>query len=153
MSTRGCPPFWRAFALVARAEGLLIRRLTRLTGVSVRSLLPLPKRMPRGFSFHSLSAQLRPSAVVPDWSRERCTEWWQPSRRLLRAIRDYTTARLRGGFVGFVYAKLAAVRHRFWSIVCGADIPLNTRGIAGGLILPHPNGVVIHPEAVYRYAY
>ena len=110
-------------------------------------MLPLPKRMPRGFSFHSLSAQLRPSAVVPDWSRERCTEWWQPSRRLLRAIRDYTTARLRGGFVGFVYAKLAVVRHRFWSIVCGADIPLNTRGIAGGLILPHPNGVVIHPEA------
>lgn len=42
--------------------------------------------------------------------------------------------------------KSAVVRHRFWSIVTGADIPLNSN-IGGGLLLPHPNGVVIHPEA------
>lgn len=28
-----------------------------------------------------------------------------------------------------------------------ADIPLNTQ-IGGGLMLPHPNGVVIHPKSV-----
>ena len=38
------------------------------------------------------------------------------------------------------------LRHRFWSAVSGADIPLNAR-LDGGLMLPHPNGVVIHPDA------
>ncbi len=28
----------------------------------------------------------------------------------------------------------------------GADIPLNCK-LGGGLLLPHPNGIVIHPEA------
>ena len=31
-------------------------------------------------------------------------------------------------------------------MVSGADIPLNCQ-IGGGLLLPHPNGVVIHPDA------
>jgi serine O-acetyltransferase len=44
-------------------------------------------------------------------------------------------------------AKHAVLRHRFWSAVCGCDIPLNSR-LGGGLALPHPNGVVIHPDAV-----
>ncbi|MCP3730820.1 hypothetical protein M9978_10300 [Sphingomonas sp. MG17] len=41
---------------------------------------------------------------------------------------------------------LAKWRHRFWSIVTGADIPIDCR-IEGGLLLPHPNGVVIAPDA------
>ena len=41
--------------------------------------------------------------------------------------------------------KLAVLQHRFWSAVTGADIPLNTK-IGEGLNLPHPNGVVIHPD-------
>jgi serine O-acetyltransferase len=32
-------------------------------------------------------------------------------------------------------------------MVTGADIPLNCR-IGGGLLMPHPNGIVIHPNAV-----
>jgi serine O-acetyltransferase len=40
---------------------------------------------------------------------------------------------------------LATLRHRFWSAITGADIPLGSR-IGGGLLLPHPQGVVIHPE-------
>jgi serine O-acetyltransferase len=39
------------------------------------------------------------------------------------------------------------LRHRFWQAISGADIPVTTR-IGGGLLLPHPNGVVIHPDAV-----
>lgn len=73
--------------------------------------------------------------------------WWDPSRRLLQALRDYARAQQRGGLVGFVLMKLAVFRHRFWSVVTGADIPLNAGGIGGGLLLPHPNGVVIHPDA------
>jgi serine O-acetyltransferase len=42
---------------------------------------------------------------------------------------------------------LAVLRHRFWSVVTGADIPLNCR-LGGGLLLTHPNGIVIHPDAV-----
>lgn len=89
----------------------------------------------------------RHSAVVPDWSREQCEKFWQPSRKLLRALRDYTEARERGGIRGTIHAKVAAARHRFWSVIAGADIPLNAKTIAGGLLLPHPNGVVIHPQA------
>ena len=42
---------------------------------------------------------------------------------------------------------ILVLSHRFWSAVCGADIPLNTQ-LGGGLILTHPNGIVIHPDAV-----
>ena len=42
--------------------------------------------------------------------------------------------------------QVAVLRHRFWSIVTGADIPLGCC-IGGGLLLPHPNGVVVHGDA------
>ncbi|MGE4504711.1 MAG: serine O-acetyltransferase [Desulfovibrionaceae bacterium] len=38
-------------------------------------------------------------------------------------------------------------RHRFWSAICGADIPFN-ENIGPGLAMPHPNGVVIHSNAI-----
>ncbi len=87
------------------------------------------------------------SAEFPDWSREelRCCEW-DPGKRLLRTIRVYQRARERGGLLGTLVAKLAVLHHRFWSAVSGADIPLNCR-IDGGLLIPHPNGIVVHPEA------
>jgi serine O-acetyltransferase len=31
-------------------------------------------------------------------------------------------------------------------VVTGADIPITCR-IGGGLLIPHPNGIVIHPDA------
>lgn len=79
------------------------------------------------------------SATEPDWSRETVTRFWDPARKLLKSIRDYQSAR-------GLKRKYAILRHRFWSVVTGADIPLTTT-IGGGLILPHPNGVVIHPDA------
>jgi len=85
------------------------------------------------------------SLSIPDWSRERCRRFWDPSRQLLKSIRDYQRGRSRG-LRGILPAKLAVLRHRFWSLVTGADIPLNTWALGGGLVLPHPNGVVIHPE-------
>jgi serine O-acetyltransferase len=41
---------------------------------------------------------------------------------------------------------MTVLRHRFWSAITGAEISLGTR-IGGGLLLPHPNGIVIHPDA------
>jgi serine O-acetyltransferase len=79
------------------------------------------------------------SATEPDWSRERREHGWEPSKALLKCIRDYQRA--NGSGLG---AKLAVLRHRFWSVVTGADIPINSK-IGGGLLIPHPNGIVIFP--------
>ena len=81
------------------------------------------------------------SATEPDWSRERAEHSWEPGKALLKSIRDYQ----RANGSGFA-AKLAVLRHRFWSAVTGADIPLNSR-IGGGLLIPHPNGIVVYPGA------
>ncbi|GGB37172.1 hypothetical protein GCM10011380_28230 [Sphingomonas metalli] len=86
-------------------------------------------------------------ATVPDWSREtkRFGQWY-PSRSLLAAIRAWHAARARRGPLAYLRERLAVQRHRFWSIVTGADIPIDSV-IGGGLLLPHPNGIVIHPAA------
>ena len=85
------------------------------------------------------------SAEHPDWSRE-AQSGWCPSRALLATIRRYQRLPDRRGPINKALRNLLVIRHRFWSAVTGADIPLNAR-IAGGLLLPHPNGVVIHPDA------
>lgn len=72
---------------------------------------------------------------------------WSPARSLLASIRCYQRHQGRRVPHAWLLAKWAVLRHRFWSVVCGADIPLNTT-LGGGLLLPHPNGVVIHPAAV-----
>ena len=87
------------------------------------------------------------SATAPDWSRERCTCCcWEPSRRLLRSIRRYQYWKGRLGPIGFLISRINVLKHRFWSVVTGAEIPLNSQ-IAGGLAIPHPNGIVINPGA------
>jgi serine O-acetyltransferase len=86
------------------------------------------------------------SAEVPDWTRERPQQFWDPGRKLLLAIRRYQHWRRRAGVVAGSFCKLLVLRHRFWSVVTGADIPL-TCEIGGGLLIPHPNGIVIHPDA------
>ncbi len=83
----------------------------------------------------------------PDWSREVPARFWDPPRRLLRAIRAHQRAAARGGLAAAIARRRWTLSWRFWSAVTGADIPLNAR-LGGGLLLPHPNGVVIHPDAV-----
>jgi serine O-acetyltransferase len=86
------------------------------------------------------------SAEVPDWSREaRVLGAWQPSHALIASIRAWHKARGKDRLDQVLQRRLAVLRHRFWSLVTGADIPLKCR-IEGGLLLPHPNGIVIHPE-------
>lgn len=86
------------------------------------------------------------SASIPDWQREKTHRWWDPSRRLLKSIRKYQKWRSRGGLLGRLFSLYNVFRHRFWSVVTAADIPLNCN-LGGGLLLPHPTGVVVHPEA------
>lgn len=88
------------------------------------------------------------SATEPDWSRERPVRGrYEPAKRLLATIRRYQRLRANGGIAARLIRPLVVLQHRFWSAVSGADIPLNSR-IEGGLLMPHPNGIVIHPEAV-----
>lgn len=86
------------------------------------------------------------SATEPDWSREQVRCWWDPARQLLRSIRRYQFWRQRG-WLGDVISKYYVLSYRFWSVVTGADIPMNAQ-LGGGLLLVHPNGIVIHPNAV-----
>lgn len=91
----------------------------------------------------------RPSSdpAQPDWGRETpMAGVWSPARSLMAALRSHQFHRERRGPVHRVLRQLATLRHRFWSAVTGADIPLNCQ-IGGGLLLPHPNGIVIHPQA------
>lgn len=83
---------------------------------------------------------------TPDWSREAPRTFWDPCRKLLKSVRTYQRW---GGTspIARIVRVISVVRHRFWSAVTGADIPLNSN-IGGGLMIPHPNGIVIHPSAV-----
>jgi serine O-acetyltransferase len=86
------------------------------------------------------------SAEIADWSRETPQQFWDPGRKLLLTIRRYQYWQRRGGFLAGFLCRWLVIRHRFWSVVTGADIPLNCQ-IGGGLLIPHPNGIVIHPDA------
>jgi serine O-acetyltransferase len=86
------------------------------------------------------------SAQVPDWSREAPRQFWDPGRKLLLAIRDYQRWSSRRGFLSMLACKWSVLRHRLWSVVTGADIPICCK-LGGGLLIPHPNGIVIHPAA------
>lgn len=85
-------------------------------------------------------------ATVPDWSREQPRRFWDPSRKLLGSIRCYQKHAGQWNPFSQICRRLAVLRHRFWSMVTGADIPINAL-IEGGLLIPHPNGIVIHPAA------
>jgi serine O-acetyltransferase len=87
------------------------------------------------------------SATVPDWSREYKPFYqWAPSKSLIASIRCYQSITNIKNPIKFIIKKFAVLRHRFWSVVTGADIPLNCN-IGGGLMIPHPNGIVIHSSA------
>lgn len=88
----------------------------------------------------------RVSATTPDWSREAKRFWsWVPSRSLLASIRAYQRHRNSKNPLRIGLRMGAVLRHRFWSVVTGADIPVTCQ-IGGGLCIPHPNGIVIHPR-------
>jgi serine O-acetyltransferase len=85
------------------------------------------------------------SDITPDWQREKPLRFWDPGRKLLKSIRQYQKWHEKRGVFALMACKICVFRHRFWSVVCGADIPLNCK-IGGGLCIPHPNGIVIHPN-------
>jgi serine O-acetyltransferase len=83
------------------------------------------------------------SPTTPDWSRERPSRWFDPSRRFLAMHRKLDRYGTRKG----LGQKLTLLRYRFWSVIGQIDIQAGTQ-IGGGLLMPHPNGIVIHPRCV-----
>jgi serine O-acetyltransferase len=87
------------------------------------------------------------SAEVPDWTRESKLFWqWDPGKSLLASIRSYQRNERRRSPIGSFMRKQAVLRHRIWSVICGAEIPINCQ-IGGGLNMPHPNGIIINSKA------
>jgi serine O-acetyltransferase len=86
------------------------------------------------------------SAEIPDWSREKPRRFWDPGRKLLLVIRRYQYWHSRRDPFSICTSKFLVLRYHFWTAVTGAEIPLNC-DIGGGLLIPHPNGIVIHPGA------
>jgi serine O-acetyltransferase len=84
----------------------------------------------------------------PDWSRERKAHLeWAPGKSLLAALRSVHRWRRSCGPLAPIMLFWAKRRVQYWSVVAGADIStLATLG--GGLMLPHPNGVVFHRDVV-----
>ncbi len=85
------------------------------------------------------------SATEPDWSRETPRRYWDPARRLLRTLRRHETASRQSGPLAGLARRWWSLQHRFWSVITQTEIAPGTR-IGGGLRLPHPNGIVIHPQ-------
>lgn len=87
------------------------------------------------------------SHIVPDRTREEVRKFWDPSRQLLKMLRIYEGSFIVGGIAGWIARKYCSLAYKFWTVITGADIPINCKGIGGGLLMPHPNGIVIHPDA------
>lgn len=84
--------------------------------------------------------------IDADWQREHPEHFWQPGKQLLKALRSYQRLAAKPGIFYQLAKRYYVLSHRFWSVITGADIPLNCQ-IGGGLLIPHPNGIVIHPQA------
>lgn len=89
---------------------------------------------------------LNVSATEPDWSRETVQRFWDPGKKLLRSVRRYQAAKARGGLLGRVAAKRWALSHLLWSTITQSEIHLHMK-IGGGLRLPHPTGIIVHPKS------
>ena len=95
----------------------------------------------------NINTKLDISATEPDWSREKKLRWWHPSAQLLKAFRNYQNCQKNGSILVKISSIWYVINYRFWSVVTSTDIPINAQ-IQGGLLLPHPNGIVIHPAAL-----
>ncbi len=75
------------------------------------------------------------SATKPDWTREKKRFFsWSPSRSLLASIRRYQAAERKCVILRGMIKLSCVLKHRFWSVVTGADIPLNCT-IGGGVVI------------------
>lgn len=92
-----------------------------------------------------METDLNVSAETPDWTRETIRHSRDSGPKLIRAVRRYQLAVARGGIVGRITAKYWVIVHSFWSFMTQSEIHLHME-IGGGLRLPHPTGIIVHPD-------
>ncbi|GAA6207069.1 hypothetical protein NBRC116601_03620 [Cognatishimia sp. WU-CL00825] len=92
-----------------------------------------------------MSETVEISAEIPDWNREAVRCFWDPGPKLIRSIRRYQDAKSRSGIWGQITSKYWVLVHRFWSVITQSEIHLHME-IGGGLMLPHPTGIILHPD-------
>jgi serine O-acetyltransferase len=66
---------------------------------------------------------------------------------LVRSIYAYQHYKARGDIVAKIMRRYSRLRHLFWSVITASDINPNVT-VGRGLMLPHPNGVIVHGESV-----
>ncbi len=69
------------------------------------------------------------------------------SEKLIASIHQYQKHRSSRGPFGRVLCRVGKLRHVFWTLVTASDINRSAQ-IAKGVRFPHPNGVVVHKDAV-----
>ena len=66
---------------------------------------------------------------------------------LIKSTRDFRRHSVGKGLGSIVLRKIARFRQRFWSVITHSDI-VPGADLGEGLKLPHPNGIVIHQDAI-----
>lgn len=83
-----------------------------------------------------------------NWEKERKSLFeWSPSKALIKSYRQYNKICKLDNIFLFPIRQVLKWKFRFWSAFTGSDIHPSAT-IAGGLVLPHPTGVVIHRNAI-----
>ena len=70
-----------------------------------------------------------------------------PTAALIKSTQDFHRHSIKSDLISAALKQVARVRQRFWSAITHSDIGLGAN-LGAGLNLPHPNGVIIHEEAV-----
>ena len=93
-------------------------------------------------------ANVRVSAFAPDWTREKPRRCLDAGHRALGHLRQYQRRKHTSddGWWPRMRLSLHATLYSIWSMIAGMEISLACQ-IDGGLFIPHPNGIVIHPQA------
>src|SRR5664280_1092695 len=75
------------------------------------------------------------------------TTFWNAGSALIKSIHDYQKYKSRRGIPATILRKYSRTRHLFWSVITGSDIDPNAI-LGDRLKLPHPNGFVVHQDAL-----
>ena len=89
-----------------------------------------------------LNGVIRSSATNPDWDREKPTQFWDPSKKVIRSIRRYCYWNSRPGSLPKLIKRYWVLQHRFWCAVAGCEIRIDSPNLGGGFAMPHPGGVL-----------
>ena len=118
--------------------------MSQLTAREVNQVAPATDLMLPGCVS---TANTSPSSKQPNWSRETPSGPFDAPRQALRFLRRYQRMKKSATILRRLRLAYYKLGFRIWSAQAGMEIPLDGK-IAGGLLLPHANGIVIHPRAV-----